>query len=117
MMKRVLLLFAALLLLLMADAAMHDVVDKKHTRKLAQGFGGGRIPETRVFYVENKPHPDHIADVANEPDPDHADVANDVGANKNNTDDDDENLGYKNYGKGSDTETHRYFSSDKPYRP
>ena len=102
MMKRTLLLFAVFLLLVFTDATMHNVVKKKDARKLAQSFSG-QIPKTGVFggvkYSED-------ADVAQA----------DVGMN-NNEDEDDENLGYKNYGKGSDTETHRYFSSEKPYRP
>ncbi|KAL0538044.1 hypothetical protein IC582_027038 [Cucumis melo] len=109
MMKRVLLLFAALLLLLMADAAMSNVVEKKGARKLAQGSGDRRIPKAGVFNDANEPELKKT-DVA----PDDV-VANNIDNDDN--EDDDVNLGYKNYGKGSDTETHRYFSSDKPYRP
>lgn len=90
----------------MADAV---IVEKKGARKLAQGFSERRTPKAGVF------------NDANESDLENTDVApDDVVANNNVNDDnedDDANLGYKNYGKGSDTETHRYFSSDKPYRP
>ncbi|KAG6575119.1 hypothetical protein SDJN03_25758, partial [Cucurbita argyrosperma subsp. sororia] len=110
MMKKVLVLLVVSLLLVMGDAAMHGVVEKKHARKLARSLGGQTTPETEVFSGVYEHGPEDVEVVVV------ADVVTNID-NNNNVDDDDENLGYKNYGKGSDTETHRYFSSDKPYEP
>ena len=88
---------------------MHGVVEKKHARKLARSFGGQTTPEVIGGANEHGPEDVDVVVVV-------ADVVTNID-NNNNVDDDDENLGYKNYGKGSDTETHRYFSSDKPYEP